>query len=333
MDPIVFKVGNQNKTLGKNIAAFDFDWTIVKPKNGRTFPKDENDWEFLRNNTKDIIKNYAKTHDLVIFTTQTKEWKINMIKFVLQEIEEDFMVCIGFGKDAKIKKPNPQLFYNVIREFDPKTSFYCGDAAGRDIDWSDEDKKFAENVKISFKTPEEIFPIEIKYTLKTKIEFPNMKEMIIMVGYPSSMKSSFIKNHLLHKNYKIIDGDTLKTLPKILKQAEKNLMDGNSIVIDRTNPKKEDRVKFITMAKKYNISVRIFISRISIEQAMELNAKRFEETGKKISKIAFYTFRKYFEEPSEEECEIINLVYQNQKMGYLVDIIYNAKLEIYCFAK
>ncbi len=315
MDPIIFRIGDQNKLLGKNIAAFDFDWTIVKPKGGKTFPKDENDWEFLRNNTKDIFKSYAKTHDLVIFTTQTKKWKIEMIKEVLKEIGEDFTVCIGFGKEAKVKKPNPELFHNVIKEFDKETSFYCGDAMGRDIDWSDDDKKFAENVGIQFKSPEEIFPIEIKYELKTQLDFPHEKEVIIMVGYPSSMKSSFIKNNLLlqqNMKYEIIEGDVLKTLPKILKAAEEKIKQEKSPIIDRTNPKKEDRMKFIALAKKYDIPARIFYSRITIEQAMELNTKRFEETGKKIPKIALYTFRKNFEEPikEEEECDVVELIYE-----------------------
>ena len=33
------------------MASFDYDWTLVKPKNDRTFPKDIDDWEFLYSNT------------------------------------------------------------------------------------------------------------------------------------------------------------------------------------------------------------------------------------------------------------------------------------------
>jgi len=29
-------------------AIFDFDGTLVKPKEGRRFPKDEHDWQYLR---------------------------------------------------------------------------------------------------------------------------------------------------------------------------------------------------------------------------------------------------------------------------------------------
>ena len=46
---------------------------------------------------------------------------------------------------------------------DMKASFYCGDAAGRVAnltrkkDFTDSDIKFAANIGISFKTPEEFF--------------------------------------------------------------------------------------------------------------------------------------------------------------------------------
>lgn len=61
--PIIFKIGDQDKIIGENIAAFDFDWTIVKPKESRTFPKDILDWEWLRENVKENLKKISVTHD------------------------------------------------------------------------------------------------------------------------------------------------------------------------------------------------------------------------------------------------------------------------------
>ncbi len=40
---------------------------------------------------------------------------------------------------------------------DNSSSFFVGDAAGRDNDFSCSDRKFAANAKIDFKTPEEFF--------------------------------------------------------------------------------------------------------------------------------------------------------------------------------
>ncbi|EJS44254.1 tpp1p [Saccharomyces arboricola H-6] len=48
-----------------------------------------------------------------------------------------------------ISKSTPIIHLNWI--------YYCGDAAGRKKDFSDSDKKFAENLNVEFKYPEEIF--------------------------------------------------------------------------------------------------------------------------------------------------------------------------------
>lgn len=97
-------------------------------------------------------------------------------------------------------------------------SFFCGDAAGRKDgkhkDFSDSDLKFALNVGIQFKTPENLFLGEVdKIEVKgfnpatipengevvvgkgNKVDFVE-KEMVIFVGSPASGKSTFWKNYM-----------------------------------------------------------------------------------------------------------------------------------------
>ena len=38
------------------VAIIDYDWTICKPKNNKTFPTDVDDWEWLRPSVPDVIK-------------------------------------------------------------------------------------------------------------------------------------------------------------------------------------------------------------------------------------------------------------------------------------
>ena len=42
MSPIVYNINNA--TLKNKMASFDFDWTLVNPKEGKTFPSDVDDW-------------------------------------------------------------------------------------------------------------------------------------------------------------------------------------------------------------------------------------------------------------------------------------------------
>ena len=65
---------------------------------------------------------------------------------------------VAFGKD-EYRKPETGMwdFYTKNRNVNYDESFYVGDAAGRKKDFSDSDLKFAENIGITFYTPEEYF--------------------------------------------------------------------------------------------------------------------------------------------------------------------------------
>ena len=297
------------KTEKPKIMAMDFDWTLVKPK-VNTFPKDKDDWMWLRPNIPDIIKEYfEKGFLLYIFTNQTKEWKLQMIYSAISTLNLPVKVVVGYGK-TEFVKPNPELFWydKMLIDFDKNESFFVGDAAGG-VEWSDSDLKFAENVGITFKTPEEIFPITLVHHLHNDKQeyFTDSQEMVILVGYQAIGKTTFAENKFVPHGYIRIDGDSLKTPAKMIKESEKQLKIGKSVVIDATNGKKENRELFINIAKKYNVSVRCFVFNTSIETAMEWNTKRFVETGKKIPKIAFYTFRKNYNPPTISECPIVNI--------------------------
>ena len=151
-----------NFRFRQKIAAFDYDWTLVKPKTGFTFPKNVNDWVWLRNNVPNILKSfYKRGYCLVIFTNQSKKMKIEQISLVLQSLKIPIMAVIGMNKN--IHKPSPYMF-NII--FSDKkihsTSFYVGDALGRPGDWSDSDKKFGETIGLKVLSPEEVFPFKSK---------------------------------------------------------------------------------------------------------------------------------------------------------------------------
>ena len=57
-----------------------------------------------------------------------------------------------------------------------------------------------------------------------------------MIGYPGSGKSSFAaKTFGTNDRYVIIEGDVMKTVPKMLAAGRKALQQGKSVVFDATN--------------------------------------------------------------------------------------------------
>jgi bifunctional polynucleotide phosphatase/kinase len=232
-----------------------------------------------------------------------------MIYSAISTLNLPVKVVVAYGR-TEFVKPNPELFWHdtALRDFDKNESFFVGDAAGG-VEWSDSDLKFAENVGITFKTPEEIFPITLVHPLHNDQRdfFKDSQEMVILVGYQAIGKTTFAENKFVTHGYIRIDGDSLKTPAKIIKESEKHLQLGKSVVIDATNGKFNNRQLFITLANKYNTPVRCFVFNTSIETAMEWNTKRFLEIGKKIPKIAFYTYRKNYNPPTMSECPIVNI--------------------------
>lgn len=284
------------------LAVFDFDWTMVKPTGGRKFPKDENDWVWWRSTVPKVLKELAKSkYRMIILTDQSKEWKITMIKNVIKQLKIPFTVIVGVDKN--MQKPNPALFQSEIMNFDKDTSFYVGDAAGREGEWSDKDKVFANKIGMKFYTPEEIFPME--YKPFPDISIPKHNEVIIMIGSPGSGKSTFIQQQLVPKGYYIVDGDTLKLPHKMLDDASKHL--DQSIVFDATNGTKERRKYYIDFAKEHQLPVRCVWVNTSIGEALDNVKIRREKTGKNVPNVAVFQYHKKFQEPTEEECTVIKV--------------------------
>lgn len=280
------------KSRKQNFAIFDFDWTLVKPKAGRKFPTKVDDWMYLRPSVPEVVRKAAKDHQIVIVTDQSKRWKIDQIQAVMEDIDVDYTAIVG----VETQKPNTRLFLGEFPKFDPAKAYYVGDAAGRPGDWSDKDKVFAKNLGIKFFYPEEVFPLE-KREASTAIKPSNQKEVIIMVGYPGSGKSTIAKEL---KTYHRVDGDTLRSVTAMIKDAEKYI-ESQSVVFDSTAGTKEKREKFVNFAQKHDLPVRVFWVQTPIEVAMERSKQRETEGGPHIPAVAFYVFRKNFEEPTEAE--------------------------------
>jgi len=306
------------------LAVFDFDGTIVKPREGRPHPKDVEDWEFTRPSVPSVLQDLAKTHRLVIVTDQSKPWKVDQIHAVMRAIGIDPSLVVAFEKDHQ--KPSTVIFERLFASEDKETykrdAFYVGDAAGRPGDWSDCDRVFAERAGLRFQVPEQVFPLDRLVFKPLPPLVPPTKEVLILVGFPASGKSTFAKT----LGYHHVNGDEFKTPAAMRKDADKHVAT-QSIVFDCTGGTKKKRGEFIGFARKHGLPARIAVFPTTIERAMEQNKQRALEGGAKvrnsisaepewsikpqkseasppISKVpdvAFYMFRKHYETPTEDE--------------------------------
>lgn len=287
----------------KPFAIFDFDGTIVHPNGARPFPKDKDDWTYTRKSVKKAIQNIDNTHQIIIVTDQSKLWKIDMIKTVIDDLGiNNIGIVISFEKDYK--KPNTKLFKQFIKRDMKEGDFYVGDAAGRVEDWSDVDKMFAKNLGISFIPADQYFEKDKLTDFKENF-YKTEPEVVIMVGLPGTGKTYFAEKHFGPYNYAILDGDIYKTPKKMMKVADEQLSKGKkSVVFVATNVTKEKRKEYIDYAKKKKMKVRCIWLHSPIQQILERNKGR----PNPVPKIAIYTANKRFEEPNiSEGCEVIKL--------------------------
>lgn len=322
--------GKTNKfKYQSKIASFDLDGTITITKSKKKFPTSAEDWEFYDKKVPIKLKELTEIgYCFIIVSNQgglkgiakKNEWmtKINAIQKILN-LE---MLVFCSTSDNEFRKPLPMFFFNGtffpqnIYDTKSKESFYCGDACGRKGDHSDTDLKFAINCGLEFKTPEMLFMNDkskipkilypdIKTVLDTKCDLKFKRnvnqEIIIMIGYPASGKSS-IAEYLENKfNYVIINQDILKTKTKCLKFAKENLLQNKSIIIDNTNRDKKTRSEWINLANNFNCDVRAIYLNVLPNLAMHNNIYRYLKTGKYISKIVYNIYSSTHETPEIEE--------------------------------
>ena len=298
MAPTIYIINDA--IMKTKIAAFDYDWTLVSPKDGKTFPKDVEDWTWVYPNIPEELKRYNKEgYSIVIFTNQSKPWKVTQIENVAKSLE--IPVFIVVASDKCDYKPNP-ILYDMLPQaniIDRTQSFFVGDALGRKSDFSDSDKLFAENIGLKCYSPEAIFAKEEEAVLFEPLNLSDTKQVIIMVGYPGSGKSSVAKNICANTNFVLIQGDVHKTSAKMIKVALPSITEGKSVIFDATNSSRKKRSEYLEFAKKHNMKVVCIHVSTPLDIAYKRNKMRDPEN--QVPKIAYSVYTKHYEPPNTEE--------------------------------
>uniref|UniRef100_A0A1I7VDI6 Bifunctional polynucleotide phosphatase/kinase n=1 Tax=Loa loa TaxID=7209 RepID=A0A1I7VDI6_LOALO len=186
-DLMVLDFGNINHCA--DIAAFDFDGTVIITKSGKTFPENEDDWQFFCESVPHALTDIVgKDFKVVIFTnqrgiqkgSQDRDAFCRKMEKVCQEINIPVQVFVSLGT-LQYRKPYIGMWNyfeshgNGGISVNRQSSFYVGDAAGRiqtnirkKKDHSAADRLFALNFGIKFFTPEQYFLNQVdveEYTL------------------------------------------------------------------------------------------------------------------------------------------------------------------------
>lgn len=127
---------------------------------------------------------------------------------------------------------------------------------------------------------------------------------MVIVGRPASGKSTLSKRYFTPHGYVATSRDTLGTKEKCVKVATEALTKKQSVVVDNTNPKKEDRRVYIELGKKHGVPVRCVYLDVSPALSYHLNMYRqnlSKGVHRRVPEVAYRTFDKYFEKPAESE--------------------------------
>ena len=99
------------------------------------------------------------------------------------------------------------------------------------------------------------------------------KNMIILIGLQGSGKSTFYEKHLAG-TYVRVNLDTLKTRHRESLLIRECLEQGKSFAIDNTNPTREDRARYIPIAKDQGYHVIGYFLESKLKNCIARNALR-----------------------------------------------------------
>jgi bifunctional polynucleotide phosphatase/kinase len=259
------------------------------------------------------LREHLANGDTVVVFTNRKGQKHTTVRNNLDGFEKtlglpNLPIWIFYAlEDDKFRKPSSGMFDLFIELSGAKHNdvvYYCGDAAGRKGDFSDSDMRFAENLQVDFKTPEEVFTV-----IPANVEFPDISKMIsdagpkvtiIMVGPQGSGKSTFAKQINETTHALIINGDTQGKQQHAIFQRN---LDKSLIIVDNTNRDVQTRSQWITPERE---TIIIYFDVPKPKTFINI-AAREALTGVHIPTIAIHVYYKGLIPPTSAEGTILVL--------------------------
>ncbi|XP_062616591.1 bifunctional polynucleotide phosphatase/kinase-like [Saccostrea cucullata] len=311
---------------GKTFPTHSGDWRILYPEIPGRLKKLHNDGYKIVFFTNQLGVSRGKT---TIEELKTK------FSSVLDKLGVPAQILISTGGGV-YRKPARGMWDFLCQKanngvkIDINDSLYVGDAAGRPEKWAAKKKKdfscsdrlFSLNIGLRFYTPEEFFmfqkaaPFSLPEfdpraidTRAPLLDPPSAsvtsksQEVVVLVGFPACGKSFFSKTYMIPKGYVHVNRDTLGTWKKCVDMCAKSLREGQSVVIDNTNPDKETRQRYINCAKTAKVPCRCFFFTATITQARhnERYREMIDKSHQPINDMIMNTFKSKLKTPELSE--------------------------------
>ena len=139
------------------------------------------------------------------------------------------------------------------------------------------------------------------------------KQIVIMMGYPGSGKSSIAKIICKNESFVYIEGDLYKTSTKMIGASLEHISKNKSIVFDATNSSSKKRQEYIELGKKYNYKIVCIHVSTPLEVAYKRNKLRNYE--RYVPKIAYSVYKKNYDEPNETEGFKLFVIYTDENLS------------------
>ena len=156
----------------KEVLFIDLDGTLIKTISGKTFPEDITDFRIQLPVLDKIIEKLPNLKRFFIVTNQgglksdDAKWNFKAKLYAIADICESYlgnnlnnfygsdnMYCSSMDKTDPCRKPNTGMLKSLFKQWYVGSKEECimiGDASGKPGDFSDSDKKCAENFGIDY---------------------------------------------------------------------------------------------------------------------------------------------------------------------------------------
>jgi predicted kinase len=131
-----------------------------------------------------------------------------------------------------------------------------------------------------------------------KTNLKERKSAVIFTGLQASGKSAFYTEYFSGTHVRI-NLDELHTRSKEKRLLEECITEGRSLVIDNTNPKAEDRARYIIPVKAAGYQITGIYFRSTVKECMERNALR--EGKARVPDVAILATAAKLERPDTSE--------------------------------